>query len=77
MKVFRTPVVIARRTKMKTISLLHLTDRRFPPTIYSKMARSVLCSRFSTGISCSPTLTTTKLPELERLPLRLPICGCH
>ncbi|KAL6293960.1 hypothetical protein ACE6H2_002102 [Prunus campanulata] len=48
-------MVIARRKKMKMISLLHAptpTDRRFPPTIYSKMARSVLCSRFSTRISC-------------------------
>ncbi|CAL9011829.1 unnamed protein product [Prunus brigantina] len=48
-----------------------------PPIIYSKMPRSVRCSRFSTGISCSPMPTTTKLPEPKGLPLRLPICDRH
>ncbi|CAL9017029.1 unnamed protein product [Prunus brigantina] len=45
--------------------------------IYSKMARSVWCSRFSTGISCSLMPTTMIIPEPEGLPLRLPLYGSH
>ncbi|CAL9010629.1 unnamed protein product [Prunus brigantina] len=53
---------------MKMISLspaLTPTDRRFPPMIYSKIIRSVWCSRFSTQIFCSPTttMTTAILPK--------------
>ncbi|CAL9029376.1 unnamed protein product [Prunus brigantina] len=50
---------------MKMISLspaLTSMDRRFPSTIYSKIIRSVWCSRFSTQIFCSsPTTTTTAI----------------